>query len=83
MIEFLTPRKAEQTRRLNDRPESSATDTKRDVAAAAQDWRTPGEQDRDRILYSAAFQRLAYVTQITAPESGYDPPWSRPIIRGN
>lgn len=26
--------------------------------------------DRDRILYSAAFQRLAYVTQVTAPESG-------------
>lgn len=26
--------------------------------------------DRDRILYSAAFQRLAYVTQVTASESG-------------
>jgi dGTPase len=26
--------------------------------------------DRDRILYSSALQRLAYVTQVTAPESG-------------
>jgi dGTPase len=35
------------------------------------DWRSPGQHDRDRILYSAAFQRLAYVTQVTAPESGH------------
>jgi dGTPase len=43
-------------------------------SAAAPSWqadfRTPQQRDRDRILYSAAFQRLAYVTQVTAPESG-------------
>lgn len=33
--------------------------------------RTPGQRDRDRILYCSAFQRLAYVTQVTAPESGH------------
>jgi dGTPase len=71
VIELLTPRPAEQTRRLNDRLEPSATRSGLAVPAASRDWRTPGEQDRDRILYSAAFQRLAYVTQITAPESGY------------
>jgi dGTPase len=29
------------------------------------------KRDRDRILYSSAFQRLAYVTQVTAPEAGH------------
>jgi dGTPase len=33
--------------------------------------RTPAQRDRDRILYCSAFQRLAYVTQVTAPEGGY------------
>lgn len=35
------------------------------------DYRTRQQRDRDRILYSGAFQRLAYVTQVTAPESGH------------
>ncbi len=34
-------------------------------------YRTPGQRDRDRILYCSAFQRLAYVTQVTAPEGGH------------
>jgi dGTPase len=34
------------------------------------DFREPGMHDRDRVLYSGAFHRLAYVTQVTAPESG-------------
>jgi len=34
-------------------------------------YRTAGQRDRDRILYSSAFQRLAYVTQVAAPESGH------------
>jgi dGTPase len=34
-------------------------------------FRTKAQRDRDRILYSSAFQRLAYVTQVTAPESGH------------
>jgi dGTPase len=33
--------------------------------------RTPAQRDRDRVLYCSAFQRLAYVTQVTAPEGGY------------
>lgn len=35
------------------------------------DFRTPQQRDRDRVLYSSAFQRLAYVTQVTAPEAGH------------
>jgi dGTPase len=34
-------------------------------------YRTRAERDRDRILYSSALARLAYVTQVTAPESGH------------
>jgi dGTPase len=34
-------------------------------------YRSAGQRDRDRILYSSAFQRLAYVTQVAAPESGH------------
>ena len=33
--------------------------------------RTAQKRDRDRILYSSALQRLAYVTQVTAPEAGH------------
>ncbi len=32
--------------------------------------RTEAERDHDRVLYTTAFQRLAGVTQIAAPESG-------------
>ncbi len=32
--------------------------------------RTEAERDHDRILYTSAFQRLAGITQIAAPESG-------------
>jgi dGTPase len=34
-------------------------------------YRTPQQRDRDRVLYCSALQRLAYVTQVTAPESGH------------
>jgi dGTPase len=33
--------------------------------------RSEAQRDRDRILYAQAFHRLAYVTQVTAPEAGY------------
>lgn len=33
--------------------------------------RTEAERDHDRILYTSAFQRLAGITQIAAPESGF------------
>jgi dGTPase len=35
------------------------------------DKRTPGQKDRDRILYSLAFRRLANVTQVVGPLEGY------------
>lgn len=35
------------------------------------DDRTPPQRDRDRILYSSSFRRLAEVTQVVAANSGY------------
>jgi dGTPase len=35
------------------------------------DPRTPAQRDRDRLLYSSAFRRLANVTQVVAAEHGY------------
>lgn len=35
------------------------------------DARTPAQRDRDRILYSSAFRRLAEVTQVVSPTFGY------------
>jgi dGTPase len=32
--------------------------------------RSEAQRDRDRILYSTAFKRLAHVTQVSAPETG-------------
>jgi dGTPase len=36
-----------------------------------EDYRSRQQRDRDRILYSAALHRLAYITQVTAPDSGH------------
>lgn len=36
-----------------------------------QSHRADQERDRDRVLYCSALHRLASVTQVTAPESGY------------
>jgi dGTPase len=35
------------------------------------DYRTPAQRDRDRLLYSSAFRRLAEVTQVVSPTAGY------------
>jgi dGTPase len=72
--ESLTPRSAEQIGHLSDR----AVEAKASSPADGQsqdiweiDHRSPAERDRDRILYSSAFRRLAYVTQVSAPEAGH------------
>jgi dGTPase len=35
------------------------------------EFRTPFQKDRDRILYSGAFRRLAEITQVASPQRGY------------
>src|ERR1700722_18335562 len=35
------------------------------------DKRSPAQRDRDRLVYSSAFRRLAEVTQVVAAASGY------------
>jgi dGTPase len=35
------------------------------------DLRTPAQRDRDRILYSSSFRRLAEVTQVVSANNGY------------
>jgi dGTPase len=50
---------------------AAAEEPARDADAWRRDYRSPQMRDRDRILYSASFHRLAYVTQVTAPESGH------------
>jgi dGTPase len=71
VIELLTPRTAQEVACLARRQVEPPAARRRTAAPQARDYRKPAEQDRDRVLYSAAFQRLAYVTQVTAPESGY------------
>lgn len=34
-----------------------------------EDYRSPGERDKDRILYTSAFRRLAEVTQVVSPDN--------------
>jgi dGTPase len=57
-------RRSKLARRLVD--ENEPQDVKK-----AKQYRNPQQRDRDRILYSSAFQRLAYITQVTAPDSGH------------
>ena len=41
------------------------------ITKSKTDGRTPAQRDRDRLLYSSAFRRLAEVTQVVAANSGY------------
>jgi dGTPase len=63
---LLTPPSEERRKGFADRQWGVPKDE-----PAAKSYRTPQQRDRDRILYCSAFQRLAYVTQVTAPESGH------------
>lgn len=38
---------------------------------SSKDNREPGQRDRDRVLYTSAFQRLAEVTQVVSPDEGH------------
>ncbi len=69
MERTLTPRTEAEISDLVERSdESHSADS---GSSWESDHRTAAERDRDRILYSSAFQRLAYVTQVTAPEAGH------------
>src|ERR1700733_7867114 len=35
------------------------------------DSRTPARKDRDRIIYTSAFRRLVYVTQVASPDQAH------------
>src|SRR5215208_2904140 len=40
------------------------------TAPRAKDKRKEGQRDRDRLLYTSAFRRLAGITQVVAPAEG-------------
>lgn len=72
MDESLTPRdEAAIAGLLSRASDEGEGDGEKQEPGWGTDFRTRGQSDRDRILYSAAFQRLAYVTQVTAPEAGH------------
>jgi dGTPase len=54
-----------------DSPPHPGSRTERYLPEHARDRRTDAERDRDRVLYSAQFARLAEITQVISPENGY------------
>lgn len=71
MDKQLTPRDEVAAGHLTDRPEQSRATAEQEKDPWAIDRRSPGQRDRDRILYCSAFRRLASVTQVTASEAGH------------
>ena len=73
MNESITPRNADGLAHLHGRAIEVGATPASEVAPNLweSDYRSPGERDRDRILYCSAFRRLASVTQVTAPEAGH------------
>jgi dGTPase len=72
--ESLTPRRADGIEHRTERAgnaQAAPGPAAPDQDAWGKDYRTRAECDRDRILYCSAFRRLAYVTQVTAPEAGH------------
>lgn len=69
MDELLTPRGSASLSHLKER--AGADQVSAPVDSWERDYRSPAKHDRDRIFYCSAFSRLAYVTQVTAPESGH------------
>jgi dGTPase len=43
----------------------------RSSSSQKEDFRTPSQKDRDRILYSSSFRRLAQVTQVISADVGH------------
>jgi dGTP triphosphohydrolase len=73
-VETLLPPLSEARRKVldlrqYDKPEDAEQADPEDPAGKK--YRTGAQRDRDRILYCSSLHRLAYVTQVTAPESGY------------
>lgn len=58
-------------KRLTAPPGDSAFLDERLTQEEKPETRTEAQRDRDRILYSSAFQRLGGITQVSPPESGY------------
>lgn len=69
MDELLTPRSNASLSHLDERAGSDQASPP--FGNWEKDYRSPAKHDRDRIVYCSAFSRLAYVTQVTAPESGH------------
>ncbi len=51
-----------------ENPAPATSDPPRDQA---DDDRTPGRHDRDRLLYAPALRRLAGITQVVSPSERY------------